>query len=120
MIAPTPSAVSWNGPSVRFRLCAPASFDSSSNMLIGFRANKGLPMHLLLGRLSPLSQANMDRELSHCRALVLFALQQNRHRQYFVNAGKHFTPRFSSALFATTPGTPAHPAAQSTIPARSS
>src|SRR5258708_7558072 len=48
MIAPTPSAVSWKGPSVRFRLCPPSSCASASNMLIGFLANKGLPMQLLL------------------------------------------------------------------------
>src|SRR5712664_2364153 len=48
MMAPTPSAVSWKGPSVRFRLCPPSSLASSSNMLIGFLANKGLPMQLLL------------------------------------------------------------------------
>src|SRR5260370_12691151 len=48
MTAPTPSAVNWTGPSVRFRLCSPASFASASNMLIGFLANKGLPMQLLL------------------------------------------------------------------------
>src|SRR6266446_6890477 len=48
MMAPTPSAVSWKGPSVRFRLCPPTSLASSSNMLIGFLANKGLPMQLLL------------------------------------------------------------------------
>src|SRR6266436_8059701 len=48
IIAPTPSAVSWKGPSVRFRLCPPSSCASASNMLIGFLANKGLPMQLLL------------------------------------------------------------------------
>src|SRR5260370_14959795 len=53
MIAPTPSAVSWKGPSVRFRLCALSSWASESSMLIGFRANKGLPMQLLLYAESP-------------------------------------------------------------------
>src|SRR5437879_11514726 len=54
MIAPTPSAVSWKGPSVRFRLCPPSSCASASSMLIGFLANKGLPMQLLLWGTAPL------------------------------------------------------------------
>src|SRR2546421_2118575 len=43
MIAPTPSAVSWTAPRLRFKLCSPVSLHSPSSMLIGFLTNKGLP-----------------------------------------------------------------------------
>src|SRR5262245_14116345 len=39
-MAPTPKAVSWNGPSVLFRLCSPVSFASLSSSSNGLVANK--------------------------------------------------------------------------------
>ncbi len=38
MTAPTPKAVSWKGPRVRFRLRSPVSPASARSMFIGFRA----------------------------------------------------------------------------------
>src|SRR5882724_1262181 len=64
--APTPSAVNWNGPSVLFRLCSPASLASSSNKLIGFFANKGLPMQLLLCEIDLPATVSSQIGLAHC------------------------------------------------------
>src|SRR5580658_10202883 len=47
MTAPTPKAVSWNGPRVRRKLCSPVCFASASNALIVFLANNP-PMRGLL------------------------------------------------------------------------
>src|SRR3977135_1539223 len=73
MTAPTPSAVNWTGPSVRFRLCSPSSFASSSNMLIGFLANKGLPMQLLLLGDVPASGNAYQFGCKHCRGAACCA-----------------------------------------------
>src|SRR5216683_730171 len=69
MIAPTPSAVSCTAPKVRLRLCSPASFDSVSSMLIGFFANNGLPMQLLLGSYSENAAPETTTQFGprHCR-----------------------------------------------------
>src|SRR5580698_6768417 len=40
MTAPTPRAVNWKTPSVRFRLCEPVSWASSKRSFSGFRASK--------------------------------------------------------------------------------
>src|SRR5258708_18446146 len=40
MIAPTPRAVNCTTPSVRFKLCSPASLVSSRSNFSGFRASK--------------------------------------------------------------------------------
>src|ERR1700737_2245997 len=42
MMAPTPRAVSWPAPRLRFRLCSPASPASESSMLIGFFTKREL------------------------------------------------------------------------------
>src|ERR1700730_11597469 len=68
MMAPTPSAVSWNGPSVRLRLWPPASCASARSMLIGFLANKGLPMQLLLWGIYPAANtAKLDDSILGAR-----------------------------------------------------
>ncbi len=77
MIAPTPNAVNWNGPSVRFRLCPPASCDSASNMLIGFLANKGLPMQLLLWKIVSLLEATAKLDGPIVGAQHAAPLQEN-------------------------------------------
>src|SRR5439155_19540482 len=77
MIAPTPSAVSWNGPSVRFRLCPPSSCASASSMLIGFLANKGLPMQLLLWGMAPLPHDTANLALCIVGAHYAAPLQEN-------------------------------------------
>src|ERR1700716_3280312 len=53
MTAPTPRAVSWPAPRVRFRLCSPASPASASNMLIGFFTKSQL-----LGSLAPVASSS--------------------------------------------------------------
>src|ERR1700704_4544616 len=76
MTAPTPSAVNWTGPSVRFRLCPPSSCASASNMLIGFLANKGWPMQLLLLGGSPRLLSLLEYVqfgLKHCRGAACCA-----------------------------------------------
>ena len=53
--APTPSAVSWPAPSVRLRLCWPASPASASSMFIGFFTKSQLR-----GSLAPVASSSFD------------------------------------------------------------
>src|SRR5882762_10166295 len=55
MMAPTPSAVSWPAPSVRLRLCWPASPASASSMFIGFFTKSQLR-----GSLAPVASSSFD------------------------------------------------------------
>src|SRR5229473_420831 len=82
MMAPTPSAVSCTAPKVRLRLCSPASFDSVSSMLIGFFANNGLPMQLLLGSYSENAAPETTTQFGprHCRGSAWPVLRD--HSQY--------------------------------------
>ena len=57
MTAPTPSAVSWKGPRVRFRLRSPVSPASANSMFIGFLAQIFAMRCSLLG--SKLSYFNL-------------------------------------------------------------
>src|SRR5712692_1156392 len=99
IIAPTPSAVSWKGPSVRFRLCPPTSSASESNMLIGFLANKGLPMQLLLWGSAPLPDPTTNLALSIVGAQPAAPLQKNP-----INSSSKFLP--AAATTTTRADTP--------------
>src|SRR5256885_12082771 len=44
IMAPTPSAVSWTAPRLRFKLCSRVSWASPSSMLMGFLTNKEFPV----------------------------------------------------------------------------
>src|SRR5213082_4089157 len=50
MMAPIPSVTKLRGPRARLRLCSPDSLASFISVSIGFVANKGLPMQLLLSQ----------------------------------------------------------------------
>src|SRR5882724_555666 len=98
MIAPTPSAVSWKGPSVRFRLCPPSSLASESNKLIGFLANKGLPMQLLLCGCRLAETIRCQIGLRYCRGTPGFSLQQ-----IFYAAAPDFAPERDHSRYTGTP-----------------
>src|SRR5438876_7719030 len=76
MMAPIPNVTRLIGPRARFRQCSPDSPASFISVSIGFVANKGLPMQLLLsesvGLLYPCPFG-----LQHCSGAGCSALQEN-------------------------------------------
>src|SRR5207253_3982124 len=90
MMAPIPNVTRLIGPRARFRQCSPDSPASFISVSIGFVANKGLPMQLLLsesvGLLYPCPFG-----LQHCSGAGCSALQEN------------------STIFRSQPGIPSRP-----------
>src|SRR5205823_13152872 len=91
MMAPIPSVTKLRGPSARLRLCSPDSLASFISVSIGFVANKGLPMQLLLSQSTYTLVSHCQFGLEHCSGAARFALQEN------------------SALVRCKPGGPAQP-----------
>src|SRR6516164_11802630 len=86
MTAPTPSAVSWNGPSVFFRLCSPDSLASATNRSSDFFANKESLVRSSSLVDVPLSM-DPPQKLSSCAAS---SMPQPIHRQ--TEEHNHHTP----------------------------
>src|SRR3984885_5746295 len=73
IMAPTPSAVSWKTPRVRFRLCAPVSPASASNILSGLRIKTlAIINRFLLLYLNTLAEAKSIRRAGATLASPLF------------------------------------------------
>src|SRR5260370_13190723 len=106
MTAPTPRAVSWPAPNVRFRLCSPVSPASESSMLIGF-----LTKSQLLGSLAPVVSSSFD----------LVAMREAPRRARLAPSQIYVTPRVSlPPSGATKAGTREHPPARLPGPGRPS
>src|SRR5207249_11924938 len=88
--APLPNMTRLIGPRARFRQCSPDSPASFISVSIGFVANKGLPMQLLLSEsVGPLYPCPFG--LQHCSGAGCSALQEN------------------STIFRSQPGIPSRP-----------
>src|SRR5262245_38010761 len=85
MIAPMPSMIRLTGPSVRFRVCSPASPASLSSVSSGFFANKGLPMQLLLCCNGP-SHNSRSAAVGQTRFLQLTAMPDVKLDSHIVGA----------------------------------
>src|SRR5947208_1515618 len=77
MMAPIHSVTRLTGPRALFRLCSPVSPASFSSASIGFVANKGLPMQLLLSGISARFAHYCQFGPEHCSGAAHCTLQEN-------------------------------------------